>query len=332
MVGAGKQPALADLVAIAERLEVTPASAGLARQLAGLGLNQRAVCSCFGVVCAGHAPLRQQPPGAPQPPPAAVVPLLFVGGRELGIGLLERRLGATLELLVDTGLVALVNDRARARLTLLPVGDGLVACAPLPALATTPELAGSGRFPDDSSFHLLGALPTQRLDRWLDVGTGNAIVPLARSTLAATITATDVDAEALALARIGRALSGADITIAAANLLAAAETSAPWSLITFNAPLPETAESGLISRFWAEVPNLLSDAGEVIVHCQLGSNYPDELDLPGLTTTLRYTPPGHEPAFGVTMWRPSARPGRRLFDVDLSVAHPHIERRQFARE
>lgn len=326
MVGAGEQPAVADITAIARRLEQDPESAGLARRLALLGLNPRAVCSCFGVVSVGHAPLRRQSQAAP-PPPAAVVPMLFVAGRELALDLVERRLGATLDVLVATGLVGVDADRARARLTLLPVGDGLVACAPA---ITAAALAGSGRFPDDSSFHLLGALPAQRVDRWLDVGTGNAIVPLARNALAATIAATDVDSEALALARVGRALTGVDMTIAAADLLAAARAEAPWSLVTFNAPLPGASDPGLISRFWAEVPALLADDGEVIVHCQLGSDYPDELDLPGLTVTLCYTPPGHDPAFGVTLWRPGASPRRHLTSVDLSVAHPHVERLQFA--
>ncbi len=303
----------------------------LARRLAGLGLNPRAVRGCFGVTCVGHAARRAADPARPGEPaavPAALVPLLFVAGRRLPVVGLRRRLGDDFDLLDQLGLIARDGDQATATLGLLPIGDGLVACEHPADLAARPDLPGGGAFPDDSTFHLLGALPARRVDSWLDVGTGNAAAPLGRRGLAATVLATDVDPRALRFAAIGRALSGTGaLQLARADLLAAGRAGAPWSLISFNAPIPGSGSgSDLLARFWREVPSLVAADGEVVVHSQQAEDHPAAIDLPGLIVAVRYTPSDHRPGFGVTRWCP-AGPSRRLRrTVDLSLASPHIRR------
>ena len=39
----------------------------------------------------------------------------------------------------------------------------------------------------------------------------------------------------------------------------------------------------------------------------------------------RYTPPGIA-GFAVTSWRPAGPPGRRVVEIPLSVAAPHVPR------
>jgi hypothetical protein len=259
-----------------------------------------------------------RPPAAPAPeswPPAAVLPHLFVARNVVPGEVARRRLGDDLDELVDLGLAERDAGAVRARVALLPLGESLVVCGPPP---------------DDSSFHLIGALPRRRLAAWLDVGTGNAIAPLARRDLAASILATDVDGHALAFAELGALLSDAcSLTLGRADLLAGASAHAPWPLITFNAPIP-TDDGALLDRFWLEVRDVVAPDGEVILHSQQPlDDYPARLGLPGSTVAVRYTPAAVSPAFGVTIWRPSDGERCELHPARLSAQRPHVARDYF---
>jgi hypothetical protein len=286
-------------------------AAALGRRLIALGLTERAVTACFGVRCAAHAALRVAGAAPPGPlPPAAVLPWLLAAGRPVPRAAAAHRLGADLDALLALGIVAADGDAIAPRLLLLPAGPSLVACSL--------DRPGGGGRPDDSSYHLLGALPGRRVDRWLDIGTGNAFVPLAAPAQAARILGTDIDPAALDLGRAGAALSGTPhLDLATADLL----SGEGWSLITFNAPWPDPAP--LLERFWAELPAHLAAGGEAVVHAEhLPALYP----CTGQVVAARYTPAGVEPAFAVARWRPGPARAPVVVEVELRADRPHVRR------
>jgi hypothetical protein len=314
--------------------------AGLGARLRDAGLSERAVRACFGVRHPVHAPLVAAGVAPPTPmPPAALVPWLLVAGAEVDERAARRRLGdADLDLLCALDAVERDGGRVRAKVALLPVAGGLAASD----RADVRRGRDAVLWPDDSAFHLIGALPPGRRRRWLDVGTGNAVAPLAAPGRAERAVGTDVCARALELGRLGVALSGArSIELRAADLLDGADAGAPWDLTTFNAPIPADAATDaaddtpyrhgpadLLERFWRAAPALCAPDGEVLLHArQPADGYPDTLDLPGSVVAVRYTPPDARVAFGVTVWRPARRAERRLVNVALDPDRPHLDRR-----
>lgn len=286
--------------------------AALGGRLAAAGVGERAVRACFGVASVLHAPLRAARLPLPAPlPPAAVAPWLLVGGHAVALAAARARLGDDVDRLAALGVVAIDGDRVTPRLRLLPVSEAIAVCLP-----RAPGEAGS---PDDSTGHLLGALGHQRADRWLDVGTGNAVVPLAARGLARRVIGTDVDRAALACARAGAALSGAgELTLVRGDLASAIR--GRFDRITFNAPIDGAAV--LLPRFYRQAAELLVPGGEVLVHSILGAAEPDG----GAVVIARYTPDGAEPAFGVTWWRPDRPASRREISVALTPQWPHVTR------
>jgi methylase of polypeptide subunit release factors len=251
---------------------------------------------------------------------AAAAPLwLLVGGRAIGTAIAERGLGPAWSALRELGVLEVEGDEVTAVVTLLPIGEALIVRLP-----RTPGEAGA---PDDSSAHLASVLGRRRSARWLDVGTGNGYVPLARLGRAGEVLATDVDATALACARAGIILSGATaLTVRAADLLDG--SGGDWDLITFNAPIPGDDDPGasLLARFWEQAAPAIAGDGEVVVHSVLGH----APRLPGRTVVARYTPPGLEPAFGLTRWQPGAPKERIERAVELTPAHPHVRAEHLA--
>lgn len=354
------------------------ALAELGRRLRARGLNQRALHHCFGVTCAVHAPLRALAARAPDPlapvsvPPAALLAHLFVAGSAVPADPAARLLGPDLDRLVELGLLRVDADVVIAARTVLPVGEALVVTDRADRMRG-PDVVGCA---DDSAMHTIGMVPARAARpglRWLDVGTGAAIVPLARPGAAARVRATDVHARALELARLGIALSGrADIELRVADLLEGAERDGPWDLVTFNAPIPTSVvpapddvplyrrgTDDILDRFWRDARALVAPARqdpaqapteahahapagahahapaevtpEVIVHSwQPLLEYPASLALPGRVVALRYTPPGQEPAFGVTVWHPHAPPAAHLVHVTLAPEAPHLTRAALA--
>lgn len=332
--------------------------AGLGRRLRDLGLGERAVSACFAVRCPHHAPLAHRASGRqsgdenPAPlPPAAIVPYLFVAGAAVARQRVERRLGPDWPLLRRLGWLVCDGDRVRATLAVLPVADALIVSDRADARAMSdPASTGSSSlapFCDDSAFHTLGVLPDRlgRRSRWLDVGTGTGVAPLARPGLAGAVLGSDIEPRAIAMAELGAALSGdSHPRFTVADLCDAGQGGGPWDLITFNAPIPEglpraariahdietgSPETGLLARFWSQVradhPAMLAPGGEVVVHSwQPDTGYPASLELPGRVIALRYTPEDIRPAFGVTVWQPGERDGNHLVRVELTGDRPHL--------
>ncbi|MCG8424218.1 MAG: 50S ribosomal protein L11 methyltransferase [Proteobacteria bacterium] len=340
---------------------------GLGRRLQALGLSERAVTQCFGVRCPGHAPrafrarlgriaasaAKSWPPVFETVPPAAVLPYLFVAGLRLPAECVARRVGDDWPLLRELALVSLSADRilAQATVAILPVGRALVVSD----RADRERGRDTALICDDSAFHTIGAVPGRLAGpgrdragtRWLDVGTGSGIVPLARPGLAGSVLGTDINPRAVAMARLGAGLSGiSDVTFRVADLWPGTRSDrvpgdGPWDLITFNAPIPDHAilaggedeplyrvgPADLLPRFWAGVGALLAPRGEVIVHSwQPESGYPACLNLPGSVSAIRYTPRGVGPAFGLTLWRPDGPDQCRSMAVTLTENASHVTR------
>lgn len=346
----------------------------LGQRLRELGLTESAVRHRFGVHAISHAPLRVRARPAARHacsrqrsaaiPPAALLVELFVAGEAVPLGLAQRRLGAALDELLALGLVSFVDlgvdsgadsgagmaceeeseSQVRAAVALLPVGEALVASDRVDRLRGRDTVLVA----DDSAFHLIGVMPGRgsagRALRWLDVGTGSAILPLACPGIAAETLGTDIHPRAIAMAELGIGLSGArSIAVGVADLLAGAGERGPWDLITFNAPIPSNVVPGgagerkelaprycvgdanIVHRFWREAGAALAPGGRVLAHSwQPAADYPAVLGLPGQVTALRYTPPGYAPAFGVTEWRPDGPSRQRLIEVKLTPSMPHL--------
>jgi len=302
----------------------------IGRALLRAGLAERAVMACFGVDVVAHIP-RAVAAGRrfdAQPPPGAVAPWLLAAGGAVDAALAARVLGPTFGVLERGGMVEIADGLARATVAILPAGGH-------------GALAVSDRFdetradavlpPDDSSHHLVSALPRGRVARWLDLGTGAAWAPLAAAGRADHVIAADINPRAIEHARRGAALSGVAVDLRVADLATGIE--GRFDLVSFNPPIPAArGEHGprhrvglpgddLLARFWAAAPALVAPGGEVIVHAAL-----DELpELPGAVVIARYTPEG-VPGFAVTRWRPDAAPGRRVVEIALTPTSPHVPR------
>jgi hypothetical protein len=305
------------------------------RALLAAGLTERAVLACFGASCLAHVPRAlAHRPGFGQPAPAAVLPWLFAAGATIPIAQVRARLGdRVVDALRRLELIAGETD-VRATRALVPLGDASLAiCDRLDA----PPAPGAVLWPDDSSHHLIGALPARRVERWLDIGTGSGLAPLAARGRARHARATDLNPRAIDAAALGAALSGADLALAVADL----GDGSGWDLVTFNAPIP--AEAGIepdgasihrrappgaavLERFWRQAPDLIADGGEIVVHSVLTADpLAATADLVGAVAVVRYTPPGAV-AFGITVWRPGDRRHRRVIDVALRGDRPHVRR------
>lgn len=322
--------------------------AALGQRLRQLGLTEAAVSYCFGVRFSIHAPLRAHAiRGVQGMVPSALMAHLWVAGAAVPRARAQARLGGDIELLSELGLITCKRDTIRANVAILPVGEALVV-SDRADLHRGRDIA---LFPDDSAFHTLGVVPPRASRaglRWLDVGTGSALVPLARPGAAAHILGTDINPRAIAMAELGAAMSGVrHIELAVADLVGAGQETGPWDRITFNAPIPagvqerglpdtgQTREDApwyrwgapdILNRFWTEVRELVAPGGEVLVHSWLpDEGYPTSLDLPGSTIAMSYTPRGHT-AFGITWWRPDGPSESRRISQELSEQIPHLNR------
>src|SRR5262245_45097185 len=120
--------------------------AAAGRVLAKAGLNERAFKACFGIAAAAQVDRGRR--FDERPPLAAVAPWRAAGAA-VAQALARKVLGEALDALVDAGLAALDGALVRLTVRLYPCGPGIIA--------------GAGDVvPDDSSHHLLGALPARR--------------------------------------------------------------------------------------------------------------------------------------------------------------------------
>jgi hypothetical protein len=338
---------LDELDALLER----PGLPELGRALLRAGLTERAVLACYGVAAIGQIARGRRYDHAP--PPAAVAPWLLCAGGALDAALAARALGPALTGLEAAGLVERDGARLRARVAIAPAGGH-------GALAASDRLDAAGDDvvlgPDDSSHHLVSALPGRRVATWLDLATGAAWAPLAAAGRAAAVTATDRNPRAIAMARLGAALSGVAIGRAGAGPvgeavaggvegaeptgapaarpwieLAVADLFAPppaarFDLVSCNAPMPSGAgprhrvAAGVVARIWEIAPGLVAPGGELVVHA---AGEPPA--LPGEVVIARYTPPG-APAFAIVACRPDRPPDRRVVEITLTPGAPHVPR------
>jgi SAM-dependent methyltransferase len=238
---------------------------------------------------------------------------LFVAGVEVEQALLPA---------LDDELVEVVGDRARARVSVLPIGDALIVCD----RADARDEAELVCWPDDSSFHLASAIPPGRRATWLDLGCGSALAPLLRPALADRIVASDLNPRAVRYAQLGAKLSNVKLETLVGDL-----SVSPADLVTCNSPIPgghisaiwRATDAGFVARMFDAARTALSSNGLVVVHSALDAIPP----LPGEAVIVAYTPPDAYRQFAITWWSPDVEArqirARRLLDP----SRPHLDHR-----
>lgn len=252
-----------------------------------------------------------------------------------GLALLVAGVDVTRSLL-DSAAVAILaahdlvsgDQVLRARVAILPIGEALVVCDRADAADEHDRVC----WPDDSSYHVVNALPPGRHSSWLDIGCGSGFGPLAWSNRATRIFAVDLNPRAVAYARLGAALSAvAHVQFCEADL--ANGITDKFSLVTCNAPIP-TGDGGpmwratttdFVARLFDHVVRLVTADGLAVIHATADALRPVVAALPGERIVVVYTPEHHAREFAVAWWRPSGAPrlveGRR----ELTFARPHVD-------
>ena len=293
----------------------------LGETLRAAGLTPRALGAWAGTERLSGLPWRLSELGARDPVPAARALAVFVAGIELR----AEDVPWPIDELVAAGLLERVDDRLRAPVAVLPLGDALLVCDRDDA-EDHPDLVC---WPDDSSYHLASALPAGRRTRWLDLGSGSAFGALARPELATEIRGVDINPRGLGYARLGAQLSGiSHLTLEHADIAAAREQA---DLVTCNAPIPgewdqavwRTADAGFAGRLWPALRAGVAPGGLAVVHSILAMV---PVDLPGEAVSVVYSPPDVRP-FAVTWWQPDAPARRVRVRRELTRARPHLDPR-----
>jgi SAM-dependent methyltransferase len=309
----------------------TAGLAALGGQLRDAGLTARAVAAWAGTARIAALPARLAAHREAPATPAAAILALLVGGAELARDRLAGR-AALVAALIARGMVEPRDDRLRATVAIVPLGQALLVCDRLDAPAERELVC----WPDDSSHHLATAIPPGRRDAWLDVGCGSAFAALARPELAARIAGVDVNPRAVRHARLGAALSGlAHVTAEAGD---AGEAQPPADLVTCNAPIPEPAlgstvpalwryaEPALFDRLWPALRRAVRPGGMIVVHAASDAMLPALADADGERVIVTYTPAGVR-GFAVAWWRPDAPARLVSAHRALSPDRPHLDPR-----
>ena len=257
---------------------------------------------------------------ARDPTQAALALALFVAGRDVPRG----RIDLPLDEMIAAGLVETSSTEIHAEVAILPAGPSLIVCDRFDAPPTSERVC----WPDDSSYHLAGAIPKGRVERWLDLGCGSAFAPLVRPDAARAITGVDLNAEAARMAALGATLSGVQHLAIEEGDLASQQPAA--ELVTCNAPMPTSGidmwrhtDDDFFARLWAVLPERVAPGGLAIVHAAL-SAIPHER-LAGDRRIVVYTPPDSAPAFGVLWWRPDAPDQLAISHRLLTAERPHLD-------
>ncbi|HTR52218.1 MAG TPA: hypothetical protein VMJ10_16000 [Kofleriaceae bacterium] len=264
----------------------------------------------------------------PAATPAAAVLALFVAGADVPAALLPR---LDLDAIADAGLIERAGDRVRATVSLLPLGESLLACDRCDA----PPARELACWPDDSSYHLARAIPPGRRTRWIDLGTGSAFAPLARPALADAIVAADLNPRAVELATLGAALSRLD-HVRAVHADLGASLAAGAELVTCNAPIParghvpgepmwRATADDFVVRLFVDAARLVADSGLVVVHAALDALAPVVAALPGERVVVAYTPARAPREFAVAWWRPGGDARHVAARRALDAARPHVD-------
>lgn len=309
------------------------------------GLHARALAAWIGTshIPALGARLAFGPPVTITPAAAALA--LFVGGAQIPVarlGPLARVLGA----LERRELVAVHDGAVTARVAILPVPGGLVACDRLDADEEPEQVC----WPDDSSYHLASALPPRSFARWLDVGCGSAYAQIVHARRARARVAIDLNPRAVRYAALGAALSELPLDVRAGDLAATAD--GLFDLVTCNAPIPEltvardfvardssiasageagepralwrSTDSDFVARLYRSAGHVAAKDGLVVVHAALDALAPVVADLPGERVIVAYTPSDAARQFAMAWWTPG---GDARFVAARRVAtreRPHL--------
>jgi hypothetical protein len=274
-------------------------------------LTPRALAAWTGTDRLSRLPL-QMPPVSHATPAAALLELFVAGAR------VPRRPNWP-----DFGdLVDETDDMLRATVAVLPLGRGLVVCDRL----DTDDTLAFVCWPDDSSYHLAGALPPGRRASWLDLGCGSATAQVLRPDAATRILAADLNPRATQYAALGLALSGiSHVDIVTADL--ASGITGTFDLVTCNAPIPgqigshwRATDDAFFPRLFADAARCVDDDGLVIVHGVLEALC---TELPGERIVVAYTPEDMV-GFGVLWWRPAAAPRFVRTRRQLTADRPHL--------
>ncbi len=252
-----------------------------------------------------------------EPVPAAVALSLFVAGVQLS---LERAKNLPLDALIHAKLLVTDGVWVYAPNAILPIGPSLMMCDRL----DTPDAVERVSWPDDSSLHLISAIPTKRRRRWLDLGCGSAVAQLALPNLSDVMLAIDINPRAVAHARQGTVLSGVDrIEVKQAGV----DTfdGARADLVTCNAPLPgaaalaiwRRADPAFFAALWPAIRRNLAPEGEAIVHV---ARQAIPADLPGERVVVAYAPD-----MAVLWWRPDAPELLATAERMLTANRPHVD-------
>lgn len=287
----------------------------LGSKLRAMGLVPRALAAWAGTDrLSGLYPSRL----ADQPiTPASIALAMFVAGVDLEI---DRAARLPLDDLLAAGLVERSRTRVWATLALLPLRSSIIACDRADAAETEHLVC----WPDDSSYHLLSAIPRGTYGHWHDLACGSAIAMLARPELATTRTATDLNPRAVAFAQLGAALSGRALGVGVGDV--GGGIGEP-DLVTCNAPMPAAPGSAADDEpIWQRTSGRFFEAlfarrePLIVVHC-VREAIP--VDLPGERLVATYTM--GEPAFSILWWRPH-RP-RRAAEVlrPATADRPHVD-------
>ena len=325
----------------------------VAQALRSVGLVPARLAAYGGTATIAHVPRMARPRAWATVTPQAAIPLmLWCDGATVAEAAAHRALGQHFDDLCAAGFITVNAGQVRALFAVLPIDRGFVCfdftqtddVAPNEDLATGDKTDARVCWPDDSSHHLLGALPcgpAVRVARWLDVGTGPAFAPLLRPRLAEQIVASNINPRALAMAARGLGLS--ELTHIQTILADGAPTSAGmFDLITCNAPIPAPvpttswhfAPAKVLQDFLQVAPRYLLPDGTIILHALLG---PNELAMlrrqRGTAHVTSYTNPSIAEAndvtrtagFAVLWWQPH-RPGPLTSSYRaLTVQRPHID-------
>jgi SAM-dependent methyltransferase len=224
------------------------------------------------------------------------------------------------------------RDRARARVSLIPIAGALVASDRLDATDADAVSA-----PDLSAVNVAHCLPA-RLDgkRVLDVGCGAGLLSLCAALRGAHVVGGDVHAAALDFAR--RNTAGLPVEIVESDLFASVTGS--FDLILFNAPLLRAplAQSGDSPSRYTQSPRgeelalaFLSQARapEILLHAQLTPALDEALhararDAAVVQVIFARAPDGTPHA--LTSIRGDGPAGSRRIEVPLSRFCPHLSR------
>ncbi len=319
-----------------------PSLAALGLALVRGGLHPRRLSAAWSTPIAGHAAARAGSGRWPVPPgPAGAALRCWVEGATVARAELVAA-GVPVAAAIGAGLLAPTGPaEVEATVTLLPVDGGLLAADRLDRQARVDAAA----VPDDSSHHLAAAIGDDRVERWLDLGAGPAVLPLLRPGRATHVLGLELGARAVALGRIGLALSAArGVELTVADLCAHALPGVPpgrFERVTFNPPMPIGADGAtapgpghrvstrgerVIAAGLAHAGRACAVGGEVLVHLAwTRATRALVAALPGAVTALCY---GEAAAtFALLRWHPHRR-GRavREHTAALTPARPHLGR------